>query len=51
MCWKAPVVVSDSVFVGFEQANNYFINLGFDRNNNASDRIYYLTGTCGSRAS
>lgn len=42
---ETPVVVSDSVFVGFEQGNNYFINLGFDRNCDASERICYLTGT------
>lgn len=39
------VVVEGSIFVGFEQGNNYFINLGFDRNHDVSDRIYYLTGT------
>lgn len=39
------VEVDDTVFVGFEQGNNYFINLGFDRNCDASDRIWYLTGT------
>ena len=39
------VVVSGSVFVGFEQGNNYFINLGFDRNHDMSDHIFYLTGT------
>lgn len=39
------VVVDGSVFVGFEQQNNYYINLGFDRSFNTSDRIYYLTGT------
>lgn len=39
------VVVSGSVFVGFEQGNNYFINLGFDRNHDVSGRIFYLTGT------
>lgn len=42
---ERAVVVDGSVFVGFEQGNNYFINLGFDRNNDASDRIFYLTGT------
>ncbi|MBR1549322.1 MAG: T9SS type A sorting domain-containing protein [Bacteroidales bacterium] len=42
---EEAVVVGDSIFVGFEQANNYFINLGFDRNGDASDRICYLTGT------
>lgn len=39
------VVVSDTIFVGFEQENNYFINLGFDRSLNTADRIWYLTGT------
>ena len=42
---EESVVVSDSIFVGFEQTNNYFINIGFDRNCDASDRIWYLTGT------
>lgn len=40
-----PVEVSGSVFVGFEQGNNHFINLGFDRSNDVSERIFYLTGT------
>ena len=39
------VVVNGSIFVGFEQTNNYFINLGFDRSYNTADRIYYLTST------
>ena len=38
------VWVSGSVFVGFEQDGNDYINLGFDRNHNVSDRIFYLTG-------
>lgn len=38
-----PVLVNGSVFVGFEQTNNYFINLGFDRSHNSADRIFYLT--------
>ena len=42
---ERPVVASGSIFVGFEQGNNYFINLGFDRSHDVSDRIYYLTGT------
>ena len=40
-----PVVVSGSVFVGFEQVGNKFINLGFDRNTQSADRIWYLTST------
>ncbi len=40
---ERPVVASGSIFVGFEQTNNYYINLGFDRSFNSADRIYYLT--------
>lgn len=39
------VTVDGSIFVGFEQVGNDYINLGFDRNTNSSDRIYYLTST------
>lgn len=42
---EEPVVVSGDIFVGFEQTNNYYINLGFDRSFNTADRIYYLTST------
>lgn len=42
---EQPVTVDGSIFVGFEQGNNYFINLGFDRHYNSSERIWYLTGT------
>ena len=42
---EAPVVVNGSFFVGFEQSNNTYINLGFDRNRNTSSRIWFLTGT------
>lgn len=38
-----PVVVQGSVFVGFEQVGNDFINLGFDRSFNTSSRIYSHT--------
>ena len=40
---ETPLVVNGSIFVGFEQTNNYYINLGFDRSYNTADRIYYLT--------
>mgnify|MGYP002622574046 CR=1 FL=1 len=40
-----PVLVEGSVFVGFEQVGNYFVNIGFDRNTNSCDRIFYLTST------
>ncbi len=39
------VVVNGSIFVGFEQRNNVFINLGFDRSLNTADRIFYRTDT------
>lgn len=39
------VTMDGSIFVGFEQVGNDYINIGFDRNNNSSDRIYYLTST------
>lgn len=40
-----PTVVSGSIFVGFEQVGNDFINLGFDRHTQSADRIWYLTST------
>ena len=42
---EQPVVVDGSIFVGFEQVGNDFINIGFDRNNQSADRIWYLTST------
>lgn len=38
-----PVLVEGSIYVGFEQGSNYFINLGFDRSHDVCDRIYYHT--------
>lgn len=42
---ERPLTLQGSVFIGFEQTNNLYINLGFDRSNNTADRIYYLTGS------
>lgn len=39
------VALEGSIFVGFEQMGNNYINIGFDRNHNSCDRIYYLTST------
>lgn len=39
------VALEGSIFVGFEQVGNNYINIGFDRNTNSADRIYYLTST------
>lgn len=40
---ERPVEVEGSVFVGFTQIGNNYINIGFDRSFNTADRIYYLT--------
>ncbi len=37
------VVVYGSIFVGFVQEGNEFINIGFDRSFNSADRIYHYT--------
>lgn len=38
------VRISDTVFIGFEQLSNDFINIGFDRGNDARPWSYYRTG-------
>ena len=42
---ERPTVVDGSIFVGFEQIGNDFINLGFDRHTQSADRIWYHTST------
>lgn len=42
---EEPVLCTGTVYIGFEQTSSDYINLGFDRNNNASQHIFYLTGT------
>ncbi|MBQ6047229.1 MAG: T9SS type A sorting domain-containing protein [Bacteroidales bacterium] len=37
--------VSGRIYVGFQQENNDYINIGFDRNNNHNDRIFYRIGS------
>ena len=39
-----PVVVSGSVFVGWEQYSENIINIGLDRNRLNNDRMYYNLG-------
>ena len=41
---ERPVRVNGMIYIGFEQHSRYFINLGFDRNNDARQYIYYRTG-------
>lgn len=40
---EAVEVPSGTLFVGFEQTGNDFINLGYDRSYNTAGYIYYLT--------
>ena len=42
---EEPVVCSGTIYVGLEQYSPNFINLGFDRNNDASNEILYLSST------
>lgn len=41
--FDAPIVVDGKIYVGFEQTGTDYINLGFDRNNDASNKIFYRT--------
>ena len=40
---SAPIVVSGTIYVGIEQVGTDYINLGFDRNNDARQHIFSLT--------
>ncbi len=42
---ETEVVVSDTIFVGLEQLNANFLNIGFDRSLNTSSRIFCRYGT------
>lgn len=42
---EEPVVCSGTIYVGIEQYTPDYINLGFDRNNDASTEILYLSST------
>ena len=42
---EEPLVCSGTIYVGIEQYSSDYINLGFDRNNDASANILYLSGT------
>ena len=41
---EEPLVCSGTVYVGVEQNSTDYINIGFDRNNDASQNILYLSG-------
>ncbi len=36
-----PIILSGNFYVGMEQFNSTNLNIGFDRNNDASERIFY----------
>ncbi len=36
-----PLEVSDTIYVGWQQTNNTFLNIGFDTNNDASQHTFY----------
>lgn len=36
-----PILVSDTIYVGWKQVGNYFINMGFDATGNAGNEIFY----------
>lgn len=38
-------IVHGTIYIGLEQASNVFLNLGFDRSNDASNKIFYRTTT------
>lgn len=40
---EEPIEVSDTIYVGWQQVTNDFLNIGFDFSNNASSHIYYNT--------
>lgn len=42
---EEPVVCSGTIYVGLEQYSPDYINIGFDRNNDASNEILYLSST------
>lgn len=42
---EEPVVCSGTIYVGLEQTSADFLNLGFDRNNDASSHIFYFSGS------
>ena len=39
-----PVVVNDSIYVGFKQNTNNYIGIGLDKNNPQGDKIYFNIG-------
>ncbi len=40
---EEPIYISGTFYVGWRQTTEYNLNLGFDRNNNSSENIFYNT--------
>lgn len=40
---NSPIIVSDTIYIGFKQFSNEFIPIGLDKNHNNSDKIYFNT--------
>ena len=38
---ETPIIVSDTIFIGYKQFENNLLSVGLDKNNNTSDEIYY----------
>lgn len=38
---SSPVVVQDTFYIGYEQQGESFLAVGFDKNNDTSDKIYF----------
>ncbi|TVQ12944.1 MAG: T9SS C-terminal target domain-containing protein [Bacteroidetes bacterium] len=36
-----PIAVSDTIYVGWQQQSNFFLNIGYDLNSNASNHIFF----------
>lgn len=41
---EAPLVCDGIIYVGLEQTSSDYLNIGFDRNCDASQHLFYLTG-------
>jgi hypothetical protein len=38
---ETPIIVSDTIYIGYKQFENNLLSVGLDKNNNTSDEIYY----------
>ena len=38
---ETPIIVSDTIYIGYKQFENNLLSVGLDKNNNTADEIYY----------